>query len=282
MFYTSQRTLFNMDLQLALMLGVPYKPQANTTLNEKLDIIPGEQINDGVYPTLKYMCIGCGGNTLVDVPTSYPYSQHQPFDASLFKIMPFVIREASNDLSDNEKTKYRLRKSLTINNTAYYAYYLKYLDVSRDITYKDDFYQISHRGSTDTIDVFPLSEKNPLNPTPVSKNGKVLSSNSVYVTKLAKIKIELLEDEIRELDNVFTIMRDSLFPGVTGVVPKVITEIGFCTGIDKVLPTGLTEASNVQIGFHIGMTLDVEMSIAGAQSIYKVVELGGTEPLLGQ
>lgn len=282
MFYTSQRTLYNMDLQLAQMLNVPYSPHANTTLNEKLDILPGEPITSGTYPTLKYMCIGCGGNTLVDVPTSYPYSQHQPFDASLFKLMPFVIRESTNDLSDNEKTKYRLRKMLTINNTSYYAYYLKYLDVSRDITYKDEFYQISHRGTTDTIDVFPLSEKNPLNPTPVSKNGKVISSNSIYVTKLAKIKMELQEDEIREINNVFTIMRDSLFPGVSGVVPKVVTEIGFCTGIDKILTSGLTEATNVQIGFHIGMSLDIEMSITGANSIYKVIEIGGTEPLLGQ
>lgn len=277
MFFTSQRTIYKQDLELAQMLGVEYKIKPNTTLNEKIGVLPQQEKPIGVYPTMKYIAIGCGGQGIMDTPNSYPYSYHQPIDAALFRMVPFVVREANNDLNYIEKQKYRLRKDVVINGKQYYAYYLKALTMDKDIIYKEDFMQISK-----TINPFSFEDKDVLNPTPISKIDKITSSTAVYVTKLAKVVFELTSEEMDELNKVFDLMGSTLFPGYATNINKSITEIALCTGIDMSTTSGYTESICTQVAFHIGITLDIDIYLNSKSSYYKTFQIGGTEPLYMQ
>lgn len=281
MFYTSQRTMYNMDLQLAQMFGKTYSYKNNTTLNQYLDVLPDEQYPTGVYPTAKYLTIGTGGNPALEAPTTYPYSQHSPLDAGLFNMIPFVLRETTNDLDFFSRQKYRLRKQVSINGNNYYAYYLKVLDSDSEILYKKDFYQISHRTGSDTLDIYPLETKDTLNPRPVTKVDKVISSNSSYVTSLCTVVFEMKYSELVELRNVFDILQiDTL----------AITEVGLVTGVDVVQTDTSIETVGAQIGFHFGISLDLQLYFDNVtsqdpdmdMSTYVTFEMGGTEPLYEQ
>lgn len=274
MFYTSQRTIWKQDLELAQTFGLEYVVQPNTTLNEKLGINAQEKKPQGTYPLLRYFCIGCGGLSIVDKPTMYPYSSHQPIDASLFKMIPFILRPIDRDLTYAEKAKYRLRKEININGDTYVGYYLKAFRLDKDINYKEDFIQISQ-----TISPFSLKDRDVLNPVPVTKVDKITSNNTTYITKLAKVSIELSEEELREIENVFTLLRDSLFTIENRSSKLTITEIGLCMGVDKVLDSGLTESIATQIAYHIGVNFDLDVYIKTHTEFHKTFELGGTEPL---
>lgn len=281
MFYTSQRTMYNMELQLAQMFGKEYKFKNNTTLNQYLDILPDDDYPANTYPTVKYLTIGVGGDPAIEDPTVYPYSQHSPMDAGLFKMIPFVLREEHNDLDFFSRQKYRLRKMVTINGVNYYAYYLKVLDPNSEIVLKDDFYQISRRSGSSTLDVYPLETKDPLNPKPVTKVDKILSPNSSCVTKLCSVIFELKYAELVELREVFRILQ---------IDTPTITEVGLCTGVDVIQQDNTIESVGAQIGFNFGINLDLQMSFNNVtsadpdvdQSTYVVFELGGTEPLYEQ
>lgn len=277
MFFTSQRTIYAQDLSLAQLIGAEYQIKPNTTLNEKIGVLAQEEKPIGVYPVMKYLAIGCGGQGIVEDPKNYPYSYHQPTDAALFKMMPFVVREANQDLNYVERQKYRLRKDIVINGKQYYAYYLKALTMDKDIIYKNDFVQISK-----TINPFSCEDKDVLNPTPISKIDKITSSTSSYVTKLAKVVFELTEQEVEEINKVFDLMGNTLFPGYAATTNKTITELGLCTGIDTVTQNGYTESICTQVAFHIGITLDIDVTFNSKSSYYKIFELGGAEPLYMQ
>ena len=50
MVITSQRTLYNVDLHLSMLLGRDYMTKPNTTLNEKFDVLADVNVPEGMYP----------------------------------------------------------------------------------------------------------------------------------------------------------------------------------------------------------------------------------------
>ena len=82
--------------------------------------------------------------------------------------------------------------------------------------------------------------------------------------------IKFSSDEVKELENVYNILGHS---------KQIMTEIGLCTGIDYD-GYGVTEASCVQIAFHIGVNLDLTNSFRTEAAITKYIELGGSEALI--
>lgn len=277
MIFPAQRTIYGQDLALAQSLGLEYNMIPNTTLNEKLGVLPQVEKPAGVYPIIRYLTIGCGGQSIIDNPTTYPYSVHHPTDASPFKIMPFIIRERDRDLTFAERQKYRLRKELVVDGNNYVAYYLKVLVPDKDIIYRSDVVQFSK-----TISPFSFTDRDVLNPVPISKIDKITSNSSVYIAKFAKIVFELKEEEVREIDNVFTVMRNVLFPGYAGVLNNSITELGLCSGIDQTAQDGSIESICTQVAHHIDVSFDIDIYLNSKTSFYKTFELGGTEPLFMQ
>ena len=263
--YSSQRTLFGVDLQLTQLLGKDYNPHPGTTLNQLLGVLPTETIPKGKYPLLRYFCVGIGGTGITADAVNYPYNYHSPLDAGLFQMVPFVLREPSNDISYSERRNYRLRASIRINGVSYVGYYLKRVDMDRDIIISDNFDQISRRDNVETFNEYSLDGKDLLHPTPITKLGKVLSTNSSYVIKSAKFVCRLTSYEMDELRKAINVIKPD----------SNITEIGLVTAHEP----NDEEVVCAQIAFHIAMSLDLNLYMNTSKDFFRSFDLGGQEPL---
>ena len=265
---SSQRTLFGIDLQLAQLYGENYTCLPNTTLNEKFNILPEVNVTPGTYPTLKYITIGNGGNLQIPDSENFIYNEHSPLDGALFNHIPFVMKTIDSDLSEIERMKYRFRVEKTINDTLYACYYLRVIPSN---LYDQKFYKITTVNGENYLKLFKTNDPSILNPVPRTRKLSIDSLNSTeFVTKLVRFKLEFSAAEVKELENVYNIL---------GHNQQLMTEIGLCTGIDYT-GYGPTEASCVQIAFHIGVNLDLTNSFRTEAAITKYIELGGSEALI--
>lgn len=262
----SQRTVYALDLELNMRLGTEYTVRTNTTLNEKFNIRPNEPLPSGVYPKLKYLAIGVGGANII-AGNEYRYSAHRATDAALFEHIPFVIRPIDNDLSDQEKLKYRLRKIENINSTEYICYYLKVVEPTN---FTNGLYEIIVSGTDTNLLFFDTSKYDLLNPTPRAPGDLFDITNNKYVARTVKFPFILDEDETNELRNALAIKY---------IEDRLPTELALCSGYD-VAEGALYEATNVQVNYFIGIDINTEIEFANATTIVRALEIGGMEPML--
>ena len=266
MVLSSQRTVYNIALHLAMLFNKPYKLLSNTTMNEKFELETSHYIPEGSYPTLNYIGIGVGGNPIIENAGSYNYSEHSPIQGVLYEHIPFILRKPNNDLTSAERLKYRFRKILNINGDPYIAYYLKVID---NYDLRDYFYSIKETSDGSVLSLFDTNIPDILNPTP-HKRDIVYNTDMEYVTKLANIKFILSNEEMNELKSVLDILK---------LTDRTITEIVLATGIDKIVSDGSLEATCVQAGFYVDVNLDIINQLKNNVAISKTIELGGMEPM---
>lgn len=272
------RTVWGASLQTSLLLGLPYTPETNSTLNEKFDIEGGRDL-EGVIPHVRYLCIGNNGHRIITGSDGIPYTSpinHRASDAALFNHIPFVLREIANDLSIERREKYALRKRIMVDGEEYYAYYLKRMDVSRVAT-ELIHTQVLDGNSTHSPFVPGTDNLNPEHPE--LPNTGVISTDGNYLTSSAIIPVLFDENDVAELVNVSRILYGN-------EQRAVISEIGLCSGVDKVIvghiPGGTInyrEAIGVQIATHITGYYPVGYTNRGFEL---QIEAGATEPLLGE
>lgn len=273
MIINAQRTLYNVDLYLNIMLRKDYKIIANTSLNEKFDILSKVPVPAGVYPTLQYWAIGTGGNNVIGNATGFSYSEHTPLDGALFNHVPFIMRPVTDDLTALEKSKYRMRKLEIVNDREYACYYLKVIPT---VNLTTDFYKIVTRqmpdGHKDSIlYLVDMNDPTILNPTPRDRRVDINAIDStIALSKLAKLEFNLTEEEIQELKKVYELKK---------IERGQITELAACTGIDN-HSLGYAEATCTQVAFFFEIDLDLTVDINKNGSINKVLEIGGGEGLI--
>ena len=270
MVVTSQRTLFAIDLEQYMLFNQPYTPLENTTLNEKFNVLPGVTLGTNSYPYLNMFVIGIGGNNNITGEDSYKFSQHSPLDGALFEHVPFIVRDANNDLTDVEKVNYRLR---VVDNSGFICYYGKVITAP---TIQSDFYVIkTTKDATDntqaTMSTLDMTSSDILDPKPKSRSLSYDTATNIdYITKMNKIEFALTVNDITEIKEGCTKL---------GKKSDIITELGICTSLDY--KTGsYTEAIYAQIAFHIGVDFNLATSLQNNQSIQKSIELGGLEPFI--
>lgn len=235
------RTVYGVYLQNVLYSGLPYQMYPNTTLNEKLEILPGIAPPSSTYPQLKYFCIGNGGHQMSmganNIPKTTP-TQHLSTDASLFKPMPFVLREPNNDLSPQERALYALRREESYNGKKFIAYYLRRLDYAMAKT-EMKIYQVDEQGNR--ISEMPfIPNKSNLNPTPQQLSSSGLNViKGQYGSVTTHIDIVFTPEQCMELANVANIM-------YADEELAIVSEVGLVSGIDKnitIAGTGLAANS---------------------------------------
>jgi hypothetical protein len=226
------RTVYGAYLQTCSLLGLDVEIKPNSTLNQKFNLYPNEEFNNGQFPTVKYVTIGNGGHTAsigVDgIPLVNPVP-HSPRHGALYNHLPFIIREVTNDLTPTERLKYRLRVPATIDNVNYILYYAKVLDLST-VEPKMELRNISNNIIT-TTDFDPsLTDLNPVKP-PMPPNN-IFNATGNYLSTTAKVKFTLDASELTELINAVNIIygNDNY---------AFISEIGLCTGVDRNLTTNI-------------------------------------------
>lgn len=172
----------------------------------------GKNFQDSV----KYFCIGNGGE---NPNTPYAILDVHDWETRLYNMVPFRCVPISADLTVEERKNYRLKKTIEINGSRYYAYYAKVFDPGKVISQKS--------GS----DYRPAVEDS----APYIGNGEGHAMNGhtseVYVT----FDLEITATEFKEFYRLLN--SDSL----TGAR---LTELGLISGYDG--PSADTSASGVK------------------------------------
>lgn len=220
------RTIFAAHIQTCKLLGRPFNVLPNSTLNQKFSVVETELNAANEIPTLKYIAIGNKGssydigadNTILIKPTP-----HLPRHASLYNFIPFIAREASNDLSAAERVNYRMRVLRTVNSVDYVFYYLKVFNTT-NVTPEVELRNVNDGVITSTPFTPLISD---LSPTPpVITNLNLNSPNGDYLISTAKLDFNLNQVEINEIIDACNILYgDDRY--------AVINEIALCTGIDR-------------------------------------------------
>lgn len=245
--------------------GLPYSAEPNTTLNEKLDILPNVSIGDK-YPTLKYIGVGVGGNeVLYDIMKT---SEHEHDDGSLFMQVPFLIIEKSKDLTVAERKNYRLRKETIINNIEYVEYYLKTFN---NVSEPEMFEVIKTGEITTRLEPFDYSKSTILNPVPRVKADFMNEDINSYTAVTANISFFLSTTELANLKAAI-----ALKYGVD--TPAIISEIAIFQGVDYTTVNG-TEALSVQPAFFQTVQYDLESMLFSNSILMKDIQIGGSEVL---
>ena len=269
----STPTIFGQELQTALLANIRYQYRQKSTLNEDL------QINAGVYPsvnpTMGYYVIGNRGNDIqvgingIKLNKEIP---HLPVHGGLYGILPFVVRPLTEDLTQQERAKYALRKIITVGSIQYIAYYLKRLDKS-SASISTKIITTAPDGSV-SESTYATSDST-LRPTPVAvsqNEAQILAAQ--YADTTLPLPFVLTAAEVAEILNASRILYgDEAYAD--------ISEIGICAGVDKEVALAdsstMVEAIGVQIISFTYIQYPLIHLRAGIQS---TLDVGNGEPML--
>lgn len=271
------RTIYGAAVQVCQLADVPFVSVTNTTLNESINVGTELALSVVDMPKLRYFCIGNGGHTVIDYGDGMKYPRplkHSIEDPAPFSILPLAMRQVDNDLSAQQRARYGLRKIENINGENYFVYYLRRLDLSSKRVVMN--HKKVANGITDTVQYVPTVANLKPVPKDISNTGTNTATGD-YLT--ANLEIDLILDsfDIEEILNACTIKygTDNL---------AIISEIGFVTGVDKIIMTttsygssiDFTEVANAQI--HTFMECFHALKYT-RRSLVATYDLGSTEPL---
>lgn len=258
-------TLQSMHMQTAMYLGLNMTYAEKSTLNEHLsinrDLLPAPSDR----PVVKYLCLGNGAHVMKQiggVPAIPVPVRHRPTDAAPYGIVPLVLRPVNNDLSDEQRSHYALRRLEEHNEVRYWAYYLKRIDM-RGVDVTDYHTQIVD--GKKTVTEFNYSDQN-LYPMPsdvpnfdFETTDKVLPANGSYVNAAAPVLIKLTDFDVQEYLNVCKVKYNN-------PMAAVVSEVCLCSGVDKLATgdsfTGSTFEYNEAIGVQVAVFLSTFTNLA--------------------
>lgn len=220
------RTCYGSFLQTIKQLGLPFTLIPNTTLNEKFNVQAGVAPTASEIPSMRYLAIGNRGHLTVKADDGSDETipvPHRPQHAAPFNMLPFVLREVTDDLTQAERGRYALRVIETHNGVQHYAYYLRRLDYNGVVPQLQQI-EIIDNVATVTNYVPTTDDLNPV-PPQISNSGVVLGSNK-SVSASAIVTITLDATDIAEILNAQRIR--------TGTTRSpVISEICLVSGVDR-------------------------------------------------
>lgn len=272
-------TIYGVDLQTCQLRGIPYPIRQNTTLNEKLNILPTVRHSADTYPRQKYFCIGNKGHKSSlgngDVEITTPL-QHKPTDSSLFGMLPFVVRELNNDLTPQQRERFALRQVKEFNGRNYIVYWLRRID---DVNTGTNLIYYTTRNNGVTVETTKREfVPSRTNQNPIPEPLRVVDTNSLdgdYVRCESVIQLRLTEWDLEEIINAANIVHGSY-------QYAIISEIGLVSAVDRTVtaesPNGATsfnykEVVSAQINTFIATDFrpyfansDVTLSLATGSS----------------
>lgn len=295
-------TIYAGALATARELNIPYEVLPYTTINQAIDdpiIVPfqpsvityGSEVYDDYDPDndtklfeSKVFIIGNGGHQVVSGPVGgIPVVNaiaHRATDAGLYKMIPFIARPVTNDLTALERQKYRLRKVITISGNLYAVYFGRVIDLS---TASPDMTLITDVAGTEVVTSF-IPTINNLRPTPPVA-GSQPSGN--YTDVSTPVTVNFTATEVTELKQACLLMY-----GDENVA--IISEISLCHGVDKQV-TGRYPTSGTQVPAAVAPNTFFELASAQVSCHYVTfypvsytnngfdltLDLAVTEPLYG-
>lgn len=272
------RTVYGAELQTNLLLNITPPMRPNSTLNQKLGIEANTSLSSNDRAAMRYICIGNGGHDFVrgaDGRVATKTIQHRATDGAPYSMLPFVLREPNNDLTPADMAKYALRRPETHDGRNYIAYYLRRIDITTTSTVLELKTVLNNQT---TVTPFVPTAIN-LNPTPpdLTVTGVNVTTGD-YVSATAKLPFNMTVEDVRNFLDAVNIIYGSNDYGV-------ISEIGLCSGVDKVVSApsvsggnfNYAEAIGVQIVAHLNALYVMQFNNDGIQTL---IDVGATEPML--
>lgn len=271
------RTIYGSHIETCRRLNRPFNVLPNSTLNQKFSLFENTLPAPNEYPVMGYIAIGNKGASYEVTSDNYVLTTplpHLPRDASLYNFLPFVMRNAENDLDSTERMKYRLRVPMVVNGTNYIAYYLKTLPIANVIPTVE---LRNVNGDSITSAVFTPSVSN-LSPTPPDISTTNLNNPSGdYLVSTVKVDFVLDQVDINNIMDACTILYGD---------PRyaVISEIALCTGVDKVVQGtfgGVTSNYTDTIATQVAAFISQYHALSPSTTEVRItLDIGAVEPLL--
>jgi hypothetical protein len=232
------KTLICAYFELENLSPTSMRDLTDYTLNSKYGILPSEISTS--KPTFGYFGVGIKGfKNLDDGQLSAPYIPGAE-NMDLFEPIPFRIVPVTEDLSNEERAKYRMRVLKNVNGTDYWAYYLKKVEIL------DERVKFIETDLTTRVETeLNTLDSNKLNPIPITTTAEgTVTATSEIITAIT-INLQITGAEVREAIDV-------LYDG--NLLKLKISEIGIYTGEDKAHVgsdnTSYTEAIYAHLAYH--------------------------------
>lgn len=264
-------------LQSAQFMGKPLPKLPNSTLNQKLGIKSEIDISSEEMPVCRYITIGNGGHKFVVGANGRPKwtaVHHTTRHTAMYNQLPFVLRQVTNDLTQAERAKYRLRRVEEHNGIQYIAYYARVLDLT-DTAVNMELRHVENGTTTSTLYAPTIEDLNPVPPNLVA--GESVSTTGDYIATSVKVPFTMTAEEIKEFQDAIEIIE-----GETGYAS--ISEICTVAGVDRVVTDTIAgqsqqyeEVIRAQIMSFISTAFVTEFMTDG---IKMMVDVGNVEPLL--
>lgn len=273
-----------LKIQASVVTGAPIDYEENSTINEHLEILPNEKPDPFATPKIKGMVFGIRGyiSELAEDGVFEPtLVAHDPVDGAPYRIMPAVLRDLDNDLTEEERKRYWLRKIVLIGNVRKVAYYGIRLP---EQTESAKLLVNRRKDGVDDIDTFTYKDYH-LNPKQPSVPDNSLHSESRlsgispdgnYVYGFVQRNINITAFDAAEFMNVANIMLGS-------PTKARVSEIILYTGVDKDIVTDGGTGSQIgfkeMIGAQPAIYISTEHNLAVAnEGINSSVKIGQTKP----
>lgn len=280
------RTVYGAAVQTALLLGLPQTFPQYTTLNEHLSIQKDTLPAISDRPSLGYYVWGNRGHTVINGADGIGLNevvQHRATDAGLFGQLPFVLRETNQDLTAVERAKYVLRRQEEREGVLYYAYYGRRLDKTN---LSVGMYYTEVQDGVSTVTNFVPTQAN-LTPSPQQVSNTATNLiNADYVSARARMQLAMTEQDVAEMLNVAKVIFDD-------ERYAIVSELGMCTGVDKMINAPaygggsfqFAEVIGCQIAAHVAVYnpllqtntgVSIEMDVGVNEPLYALAAVDGS------
>ena len=249
----SKKTIWGISKANHDATGIPYTPEPNTTINEKLGIHINTVSN---FPSLlRYFVLGVGGPIVHEVTIAT--------DAALYEQVPLAVVPVTQDLTASVRARYALRKNVIINGINYIAYYA-YKFTASDIEHIN-MEIVTNNGTSNLLPLDTNTSKF-LNPDP----HRVTNNNSAVVS-ISRVKFYLTSSDVIRLNEALAI--------VYGTNAPIIREMGICSGKEFTGDDGITDVCELQMHHYLKIDSNERIASSNNEEYYRHIEIGGAEPL---
>ncbi len=211
----SVTTILGAMNQFQAFADLDFVDDVRTTLNAKYNLFP--ERHPTTVPMLRYFGIGIRGYQNTDGNQGARPFSPKATDMDLYTPIPIRCVPATNDLTQTERQRYRMRVRTTFNGVEYICYYLK------TIVWDPSHVELVQKDTDDVETPYALDPSN-LNPEPPSfETGGSIDTNLNRVIVRATGVCEITGAEVNEAVNVIY---------GADVSKARISELGFYTGCD--------------------------------------------------
>lgn len=211
----SVTTILGAMNQFQAFADLDFVDDVRTTLNAKYNLFP--ERHPTTVPMLRYFGIGIRGYQNTDGNQGARPFSPKATDMDLYTPIPIRCVPATNDLTQMERQRYRMRVRTTFNGVEYICYYLK------TIVWDPSHVELVQKDTDDVETPYALDPSN-LNPEPPSfETGGSIDTNLNRVIVRATGVCEITGAEVNEAVNVIY---------GADVSKARISELGFYTGCD--------------------------------------------------